>query len=123
MVKVKKPYCKVRNKEKFNIDPDHPMYCCEQWIDGWVNEDVVPVSYNPSLRFYYIMCDTKTWIQTIPRCIACNHEFPGGLNGLAEVWTAILDKECGLDEVTAWRHPERVPEEFKSEEWWRKRGL
>jgi hypothetical protein len=120
MKKEKKPYCKVGNKEHFDIGPGHPMYCCKNWIDGWVNEDAVPVSYNPYIRFYYIMCYSKTWVQTISRCIVCNHEFP---RELGEEWIVTLEKEYGLDEVTAWRHPERVPEEFKSEEWWRKREL
>ena len=94
---MKRPYCTIKNKLEYDIKIGHPTYCCQDWIGGWVNEDAVPVSYNPYARFYYIICQSRTWVQTISRCIVCNHEFP---KELGEEWIATLEKECGLEEVT-----------------------
>ena len=121
MKKTKKIYCLLKNKPSFDIGSGHPMYCCQEWIDGCVNEDAVPISYHADIRQYYLICDSRvSWVQKINHCLYCNHKFP---EDLYAQYSELLEKEHGLDEVTAWRYPERVPEEFKSEEWWKKRGL
>ena len=118
---MKRTSCKIRHKKLFDIEPGHPMYCCQQWIDYWVNEPRVPISYDPALRLYYMLCDDSTnWIKAVRQCTVCKKTFPDDVYSQRE---AILEKEYGISEIEEMRHPEIVPEEFKSEEWWKKRGL
>src|SRR5437016_4443342 len=77
---TKSPYCLIKNKQQFDIKPDHPMYCCRSWIEAWVNHPGVPVSYHPAKRFYFVICDKLSgFIQSISHCLSCNHKFPEDL--------------------------------------------
>jgi hypothetical protein len=117
-MKIEKPYCRIKNKQRWDIKPDHPMYCCQGWQDNYVDHPAVPVSYHPSFRYYYLISDSRVpWIQRINRCIVCDHKFP---KYLADEWVEIQEKEYGIKNPFSSKD---TPEEFKSEEWWRKRGL
>ena len=115
---MKRAYCILRNKQQFDIGPDHPMYCCQEWVDNWINDETVPVSYRPDMRYYYLISDSRAAsTQVLEYCFVCKHVFP---ENLMSQWTDIQEKEYGINEPF---FSDNNPKEFNSEEWWRKRGL
>jgi hypothetical protein len=42
---------------------------------------------------------------------------------LRDEWFEILEKEYDLDDLRSTEQSILIPEEFKSDEWWKKRGL
>jgi hypothetical protein len=118
----KKTYCIIRNKQEFNITPGHPLFCCQSWIDNYINDMRVPISYNPWRRCYYIIGLKETiWIQVLTHCLLCLTQFS---ENLTEERDEILKNEYGIIGYTRQFNPKHpVPKEFFTEEWWRKRGL
>jgi len=93
------------------------LHCCEE-MARHVEGGEVSISYNDRHRAYGIL---TTWEynrslakQQITYCPWCGARLP---HGLSDKWFDLLD-DLGLD-------PEdpRVPEEMRSDAWWRKRGL
>ena len=106
--------------------------CCEQ-MKLQLKDERVTISYLPRYRTYSI--DVIDWYipkdeidtikdsisarQNIVYCPWCGKRLP---EDLTEKWFEVLKKEYGI------LHPfnkdkKRVPEEFKTDEWWKKRGL
>ena len=56
--------------------------------------------------------------QKLRFCPWCGRVLPAGLR---ETWFELVREGSGL--LDAWPRDRRVPKEFKSDEWWRKRGL
>ena len=94
-------------------------YCCEV-MEEYANEKNNLVDYEPSHRSYsfYLVGDPYGSHQRMHYCFWCGSKLP---TNLAEIWGEILDKEFGVEDVIFDR--EKIPPEFKTDEWWKKRGL
>ena len=107
-------------------------HCCER-MDFFLEEERVAIYYNPVYREYFI----RLWSfpkakHVIYACPWCGHKFSPSL---IEKYFQILDSEykivyCDYSEKyfkddTEYEHETEVdvPKEFKSDEWWKKRGL
>lgn len=106
-------------------------HCCEL-MQHYLDEKKVAIYYNPVFREYYIkqksFPDGK---QVIYNCPWCGYEFP---ESLINEYYDTLKREYNIlynsffkkyyealenfDEIDR-----ELPEEFKSDEWWKKRGL
>ena len=91
------------------------MKCCDEYIRGIQEKSL---RYNMIMRRYYINVD-KRFMRQIRFCPWCGKLFA---NDLSEKWWDVLEEEYGItDPRNDDKH--RVPPEFKTDEWWRKREL
>ena len=97
-------------------------------LDALEQADDSPLTYSPDHRSYTISAPRAlvkkniVWLgYRVDFCPFCGTKLP---KDLTEEWFDILEKEYGLDDP--YYYPEQkklIPEEFKTDEWWKKRGL
>lgn len=98
------------------------IHCCEQ-MQTSVDDERVQIGYEPIYREYFIPLLYKgkiIAIQCLNCCPWCAKKLP---TNLTDEWFEILQKEYGLDDPDSKEQSKLVPEEFKTDEWWKKRGL
>lgn len=83
-------------------------------------ENVSPCSYYPKFREYSLDAKIGHGGEVITYCPRCGKKYP---KPLRDEWFDILEKEYGLDNPNALDQRDRVPKEFWTDEWWKKRGL
>ena len=96
-------------------------YCCEVMKAKLKNmeSDVRGViDYHEVTREYSFPLLDKT-NQLIQFCPWCGIKLPKDLNN---EWEEIVAKEFGITEYDYWNE-DKIPPEFKNDEWWKKRGL
>ena len=89
-------------------------------MDAYASQKNSLLEYIPESRSYnFILYDHPHGThQTLWFCPWCGIKLP---EELGEEWGRILKEEFNIEEpFRAW---DRVPSEFKSDEWWKKRGL
>ena len=89
-------------------------HCCEQ-MDFHICEREKIIRYHLPTRNYGIKV-TKTVTQSIYFCPWCGVKLP---SDLTDELDRIMFDELDLDDF----HDPRMPEELKTDEWWKKRGL
>ena len=89
-------------------------YCCRT-LTHCINDPRIPVNYDPSRRRYSID-GGETGTYTMNVCFWCDYKFP---KNLSEEFCDIFYNELKLEDDDE----DKLPEEFKSDEWWKKRGL
>ncbi len=80
----------------------------------------VYMGYSPKYREYYLKTNHPMIIYTITHCPWCGTKLP---KSVREEWFDILEKEYGIDHPRYDEQEKLIPEEFKTDEWWKKRGL
>ena len=101
-------------------EPLPRIHCCSK-MDYAIQDPRIPIQYSPVSRSYFLPFITmKNVVHPITHCPWCGKEF---LKNLYDEYHEILEKEYGLDNYDLDDHPEKIPEEFKSDAWWKKRGL
>lgn len=96
-------------------DPNQ-KHCCDQ-MSFHIHEKEKIIIFVPEFREYSIRA-SKSIIQRIDFCPWCGIKLP---TDLREEFFDILDKEYNLD--TLCLDKRKIPKEFRSDEWWKKRGL
>lgn len=96
-------------------------FCCETLVLN-LKEKRTYISYNEVFRETYLnRSDTKNVISIIWFCPWCGNKLP---KSLRNEWFDILEKEYGIEtDIGEWRKRKDIPEEFKSNKWWKKRNL
>jgi hypothetical protein len=89
--------------------------CCDKMKD-FLDEGKVAIVYSPKFRNYSIELRNSQAAQAIYFCPWCGIKFPSDLSKLLG---EIIFDELDLDDF----QDPRMPEEFKTDEWWKKRGL
>lgn len=99
-------------------------HCCDKmdyYADSFYKKDHEIVIYRPHVRRFSLILHGYDFgmMQPIYYCPWCGKKVP---KELGEEWCIVIKKELGLDDVFAeeWA---TLPEEFKTDEWWKKRGL
>lgn len=110
-----------KTKEKVQIEKKHNEGVCESlsyYIDGGDDEGMTSIIHIPNIRTYAIL-NKKEYggFEPMDYCPFCGAKLPERLDGKL---TEILQKEYGL---TSWRDYKKAPKEFRTDEWWKKRGL
>ncbi len=91
-------------------------YCCKE-LEQHLREKEVGIVYDRTSRWYGIkILDGGSSSQTIHYCPWCGTKLP---KDLSDELGKIVFEELELD---GFDDP-RLPEEFKSDEWWKKRGF
>ena len=92
-------------------------FCCEE-MTYHLKEQEVALRYNEVTRSYGIkILDGGTSIQTISHCPWCATKLPKDLTD--ELYDILYDELHLLDGLD----DPNLPDEFKTAEWWRRRGL
>jgi hypothetical protein len=91
-------------------------------MDEFLEDERIPLEYSPIFNEYYIPLKKSKIKQGILYCPWCDSKLPVSLR---DQYFEILEKEHGID---AWDINDigtntQIPSEFKSDEWWKKRGL
>lgn len=101
-------------------------FCCERMM--FAAEDIdSPLRYKPKLR-YYSMSAPKSllkknaiWVgYTVDFCPYCGAKVP---KDLVDEYFEILEKEYDITDPYETKQKKRIPAEFMSDEWWKKREL
>lgn len=89
-------------------------HCCEQ-MNFHIHEKEKIIYYDSVLKEYAIRV-TKNAIQCISFCPWCGSRLP---DDLRDKWFNEMEV-LGIDPH---REARKIPKEFKTDEWWKKRGL
>ena len=101
----------IKKKERF---------CCES-MDSCINDEEWVIEYLPVSRSYLLSCrDHFTLLMKY--CLFCGTKLP---KDLSDELHDILVEELGIEspDYRDFENDKRVPDEFKTDEWWKKRGL
>ncbi|HLJ31461.1 MAG TPA: hypothetical protein VKU36_03405 [Candidatus Babeliales bacterium] len=101
------------NKEK---------HCCS-CMSEFLADERVNIGYYPKFREYFIPLTYKgkiIAIQCIDYCPWCGKKLP---DALSDVYYDILKEKYNIDNDMRAEEEGLLPEEFKTDEWWKKRGL
>ena len=93
-------------------------HCCLTMDRGLVSDTNV-LAYSPDFREYGIKIPKTTGYIGIDYCMFCGKKLPIPLR---HEWFDILEKEYGLERPCT-GDKKKVPKEFLTDEWWKKRGL
>jgi hypothetical protein len=109
----------VFNLEDIDYNEQH---CCEL-MDMFLADPRISLLYSSMYREYYIPLRYKKDIaslQMIFYCSWCAKKLP---RSVRDEWFELLEKEHGLDDPWSLEQEKLVPEEFMTDQWWKKRGL
>ncbi len=91
-------------------------HCCKL-MDLYVGMEESSMSYYPKYREYGISVIGEKAYHRISHCPWCGKKLPESLN---DQWFEIMFDM--FEDLDGYADP-RIPEEFKTDEWWKKRGL
>jgi len=96
-------------------------FCCD-YLASRLAERNNYIKHNSSFREFYLeRSDTKSVITLIWFCPWCGTKLP---KGLRNEWFDILEKEYNIEaDIMERKNRSDIPLEFKSDKWWKKRGL
>ena len=96
-------------------------FCCLEMDSMLDNDDgLYNVNYSPKVREYYLKSLKGPYARTIEFCPWCGSELPKNLDN---EWYNILEEEYGLNNPNSLEQEAKIPAEFLTDEWWKKRGL
>lgn len=113
-----------KREQQYELDKKNYVgpHCCLDMhyaVDKKNTENTSPCSYNPRFRGYYLDATIGPGGRQIPYCPFCSAKLP---NVLSDEWFAIIRNELHLN---PWDPDDRekIPGEFLTDEWWKKRNL
>ena len=108
------------------LDPEKPnqykQHCCEL-MSIFLIDPRIQLFYSEVYREYDIPLlhkNTITALQALFYCSWCGEKLP---ESLRDQWFETLEKEYGLDDPWSDEQEKLVPQEFTTDEWWKKRNL
>jgi hypothetical protein len=103
--------------EKAKHDYKGP-HCCLTMDRGLISY-ADGLNYDKQYREYGIKIPISAAFIAIDYCMFCGKELPSSLR---HQWFDILEQEYGLESPME-EDEDKVPQEFWTDEWWKKRGL
>ena len=94
------------------------IYCCES-MKYTIEDPRICIKYDQRYKEFYVETKESVVIYVINYCPWCATKLPKSLNNK---WFEILEEECSLDDPDSKEQSKLIPEEFKTDEWWKKRG-
>lgn len=85
-----------------------------------IEDDSIGIEYNPIMREYSIDVRRESARICIWYCPWCNTQLPLRVR---DVYFKILEEEYDINDDTDQEQMNRLPPEFETDEWWKKRGL
>jgi hypothetical protein len=101
-------------------------HCCEI-MDNWLVEKHAQQTGSPVIRYsvntrsynFILHYDSLGSYLQFFYCPWCKTRLP---EELGEKWCEVLKEELGIDDMDAQIYA-KLPAEFKTDQWWKKRGL
>ena len=93
-------------------------FCCDSMESGINDKDWV-IEYNRVTKSYLLSCRDYITLE-MKYCLFCGTKLPKDLN---DELHDILVEELGIKSPDYGNNDPRIPPEFKTDEWWKKRGL
>jgi len=93
-------------------------HCCKL-MSIFIEDPRVSVYYSKRFREYSIKTTSGAY-QMISFCPFCGKKLPPGLR---DKLFDILEEKYGIDSPFDSEQEQRIPEEFNSDKWWKKRNL
>src|SRR5436190_14845271 len=95
-------------------------YCCLTMNAEISNKGTI-LCYDQKYREYGIKIPKSTGCMLMDHCMFCGKKLPLSVR---DEWFDILEKEYGLEDPY-WpkQNKKKIPKEFLTNEWWKKRGL
>lgn len=97
------------------------VYCCD-YLQEKITEKDAPVRYSHKFREFYLHSIKDDSISfTIDFCPWCGSHFP---KNLRDDFFETLNQEYNIaTNIFRFNKEKSIPPEFKTDEWWKKRGL
>lgn len=93
----------------------------------WLQDSDCPLTYDASIRHYTISMprsaakENEVWpCYKVNYCPYCGTHLP---NDLVEKWMNVLEKEYKIDDPYDDEQKKLIPQEFKTDLWWKRRGF
>jgi hypothetical protein len=113
----------VQEKIRENMFQQKDDYCCYR-MKNTVEKNTSTLFYRPHLRRYAIKekhkNTTGTMSNIIDFCLWCGQKLP---EDLASEWEKILVQDYKIENPWSAEYKRCIPQEFLTDEWWRKRCL
>jgi hypothetical protein len=93
-------------------------YCCEIMENNFIEKGSKSIEYHPVTRCYSVELENG-YSRPIQFCPWCGKKFP---KRLGKEWDKVVEKEFGITNHH-YDHRDKLPPEFETDEWWKKRGL
>lgn len=93
-------------------------HCCLTMDRGLISDANI-LHYSAKFREYGVLIPKSTGCILMDYCMFCGKKLPLSLR---DEWFEILEKEYGLENPYE-EDRKKVPAEFWTDEWWKKRGL
>lgn len=99
-------------------------HCCN-YMRSNINDSNSQFCYDKELRLYYAPCVDNGAVKYQARqilwfCPWCGKKLP---KDLQDEYYDILSTKYGIEWEDVATHQRKIPQEFLSDEWWKKRGL
>ena len=101
-------------------------YCCKR-LKKLLDNPNCPIEYEGARRRYMLTIPEKYLEQneicmnfSLKYCPECGTEFP---KELFDEWFEVVESQFGEIDIFDDEQIKNLPQEFKTEQWWRKRGL
>jgi len=101
-------------------------FCCEQ-LEALVENPDCPLRYLPYKREYlltvpkyYLKKNEVCMSFLIKHCPWCGSLFP---SSLSDEWYDIVEEKFGITDFFDKKQLKKITKDFKTDEWWKKRGL
>jgi hypothetical protein len=98
---------------------NHNFNCCKL-LNKFLENPHVPLKYKPIMREYDLLFSIAASRQGIRYCPWCGTKLP---EDLRDEFYDILENEYKMDASGDLEENPNIPEEFKTDEWWKKRKL
>jgi hypothetical protein len=109
----------AKNKEDKKTKLNHKVLHCCNSMDCELLSSTSILLYNAKYREYAVKIPNSSTYAMIDFCPFCGEKLPVSLR---DEWFDILEQEYGLESPCE-EDKKRVPKEFLTDEWWKKRGL
>jgi hypothetical protein len=101
------------------IMKDKFKQCCEL-MQQFLEDENIPLKYYPIMREYSMDLYHSFAVQGIDYCPWCGTKLPMSVR---DKYFDILEKEYEINDRHDPEQEKRIPAEFKSDVWWKKRNL
>lgn len=92
--------------------------CCET-LNSFINDCRVGFKYHPAERMFTFPAPNRGR-QGVSHCPWCGAKLP---ESLFDIRVDMLEQEYGIDAPYDSDQKDKIPAEFLTDEWWKKRGL
>jgi len=93
------------------------VYCCKS-LKMHHEKEGFPLFYEKTKRYFGMLAQGSSCFQLVSFCPFCGYQFP---SDVIHAFYRTLEREYGIAQDDIKENGQNLPEEFKSDIWWKKR--